>query len=122
VVLFDLGQDVVGNRLQAGRAVLDGQPFDIADHDLAALDLLLEHELEDAAGFLGDIRANAVTFSGMRIPKRLTANEQSENRQVEDDRENYPEGKQSGDLAEFAAEATNSFHRGKFPRPIFLEE
>ncbi len=55
-----LFEDVVGNRFELGRAVLDGQAVDGLEDDLATLHLRLQKELQHPLGLLGDVGSNTV--------------------------------------------------------------
>ena len=60
VAFLDCGQHVVGNGFHVGGPVFDGQTVDGAEFDLAAVDLVAEHVLQDPLRLLSDRGADPV--------------------------------------------------------------
>ncbi len=52
MTLLQLFEDIVGDRFELGGAVLDGQPLDDPEDDLAALHLRLQEQLQHSLGLL----------------------------------------------------------------------
>ena len=58
---LDLRQNVVGDRLHMGRAVLDRQPFDVSEFDFVCGHFVGQQFFENLAANLSDRRSDAVT-------------------------------------------------------------
>ena len=60
VAALDGGEDVVGDGLTLGLAVLDGQTLDLLQDDAACGDLVGQELLQNTGGVGGDVGADAV--------------------------------------------------------------